>query len=337
MTTPVGASAPQFNGSTVTDHAHGNPLLDVFPLLPGAERPDGLAVEGSEGFQQLQESLRGEIQKASCPGSCHEPSVKVDPAVETFKYAVRFEATERLRSHQGEIRLEAFKFSELSDDNPNWARLEAGAAKLQEIDEWEKSQTVTAYCGSGACHTGPEHRDFTAFEKAKAMRQDVMQAVPALALLSKEDLANLDNRSATRDKINAGAAHMNGEIDRVIHGINSGDVALHKLGNLSQEVQDRFEISEAGRQAGDSASTSVLNWIDGEQQREATLNVMTAGGATVLGVGALFSGGGVAAFLGLAGAGIGLGGALYNFEMADDIYSAAEASSWKGKPFSTLR
>ena len=177
-------------------------------------------------------------------------------------------------------------------------------------------------------------------ETAKKARVRLRAEYPPLVVLDVEeiDAEKIDVKEISdsnyniliRKRIVAGFDEIRQVISDVKTRIHEEDIPVNKLGPIVTETKEMMEVTEEKREMGDPLSVAVLDWLDSEDTTEAVITWVGTILSFILGVASIIASGGLSLFLGLAGSAIGIGTASYEFERADDLYSAAKAGEASG-------
>ncbi|MEH1857742.1 MAG: hypothetical protein V7L21_07045 [Nostoc sp.] len=168
-------------------------------------------------------------------------------------------------------------------------------------------------------------------EEIKQVRKVLRAGYPALAVIKSTEISASTDNDELHLKIVQGFQSIQNGIADVAARLDKNDIPLQKLGPVLSESLVQTGINPQKRDK-DPKSKAILDYLEREQRKDFTIQLAGTLTNIVLGVGAFFATGGVAIFLGVAAALVGLGTAAYELEQADDLYAAARTGEAGGKP-----
>ncbi|MDC7220341.1 MAG: hypothetical protein PQJ59_10390 [Spirochaetales bacterium] len=168
----------------------------------------------------------------------------------------------------------------------------------------------------------------------KQTQANLMSEKPELAAIGKR-FDDLGDHSAVLAELSRGFAKAREAIKDVYNKVVDDDIPLVALGPIIRTVQAQLEILPLGEEGNDLYSLHVNEWIQSQNNRDRNINLIIAGVSVGLGIVAgilTFGVGGAAAAavgfgLGATGSAVGVAGAVYNFERAEDLNSAADSQA----------
>lgn len=260
-----------------------------------------------------------------------------------FKALLKAKALAKLRENKQAVRDEVDKYKTAESANAAWQRLreimdadKEAAARQEKIEHsiWISRRYIDALESDYVDHTGAiedAKKDLATKQpllaEVKKARATLRREYPAIAMFDPSDFEIYDDNEAVYKDLKAGAKDLEAAIDHVITRVHEDDIPVTKLGPIVQQVLKEMDVTPEKREQGDPLSTTILGWLDDEDRTEAIITWVGTIFSISLAIGAFFATGGLALFLGVAGAALGLGTAAYELERADDLYAAAEAGT----------
>lgn len=259
-----------------------------------------------------------------------------------FQNLIRRLALDHLDDNQALLAGLRNKYGTPSDTDPAWKnlrqiieadqRLATGAKKAQQhtMGLRARQHAINAFGAATAGYADEVKNDLSA---SIAHHKDINQArttlrkiYPALALI---DVDDIDIYTSTK-AINTDLVNAFDDLEEALSdlrvSVHEGDITLTRMGPVVDEALSLLAVDKNAAASGDRLSTALLGWLAKQNRDEHIVQFMLLGVEVALTVGAIFTTGPLALFLAIAGTGVGIGTAAYEFEDAADVDTAANAS-----------
>ncbi len=332
------------------------PINQEIKLNPNRLNPDAVPTSDieMEGYEQVLQDLR----------QGRDLNLDSEGYVALFKGMLRGNAMRQLQENEQKLDEEQRKYGrDRSASSTAWQRLRAiirkdqalarhereahrdrvehqrEAARLRQQASGQRTRAgfgEATYAQAAESQRQAEHHGNLAEqyrereEQVKQYRARLRTEYPPLSVLDTGTITEQTGNEQIFARIQAGFDEVRTIIDDVKQRIHTEDIPLSKLGPIVDQTKAQMGVTEQTRQSGDPLSVAVTDWLESRDTTEAVITWTGTILSLVLGVAAIIASGGWAIFLGLAGSAVGLGTAVYEFERAEDLYSAARAGEATG-------
>jgi hypothetical protein len=339
-------AAPGLEGFITQDGVLLLPHTTIEPDGEGGAQL-GLVVPADGHLVAPREADYDTIVEAAQAGTL--PPMDEAGAVALFKGVLKAKALERLRENRAALEAMEAQYAPGADGgDERWERLRELMAVDNVLAEEEEAleailagTTVPmpillrfALSNPGMLSAEELERLTTRLQGVQRVRDQLHVMVPELVALESRDVSA--TQEALQADMSARISDAKAAMEDVSQRVLTEDIPLTKLGPVVRDTLTSLGITQERATSGDALSAHVLDWIASEDLEE---QVITWGGVALtltLTVGAILASGGWLAVLGLgaraalglsaSGAAVGFGEATYNFERADDLNAAGEAS-----------
>jgi hypothetical protein len=152
----------------------------------------------------------------------------------------------------------------------------------------------------------------------------IRKAFPELDSVSGERVSYKTNNAQILEKMIKSFDRARKAQDEVRAKIDSGDMPLYKLDPIVDATKAFYGITD---KSTDEFGKAVNAWLASERSKDCVIKILSTVVSLGLAAACFIPGIGIGAIiaLGAIGAGVGMAGAIYEFEMADDLNDAGES------------
>jgi hypothetical protein len=264
------------------------------------------------------------------------------PYINRFIDLLKINIYKRLQNNLQFLTQEEEKYKNTQADNPHWPRLQKIIEQDQTLVKTEEQlnnefDRLDLLSGQLSSFFDQDKIKEISLQKGqivkqkeeiKQIRKILRSQYPALAVLNTGIIDVSTDNKVTLKQISDKFNLIRQTIADLEKRLGKNDLPLNKLTPVVKETKQQMGVSE---NAQDEKSKAISEWLKQEQAKEDRINI----GGTLFGIalliGTVFTDGLLSVFLGVSGAGVELGTAAYNLDIAGDLNAAAKAST-VGKP-----